>query len=356
MLLKSVNAAHLQRASRTRLTPWSRRCKNALWVRRGGSCKGCGMREQSRVPEVVLGMKDDRPYFSARGVTDELGVRYVAWLDLMGTSSMMRRSATIAATFIGKLHSAAIKATKNVPEDQVRLYPVIDGVYITSAAQAPLLRVLKPILKALAVNFVLEKDIVHRFMVRGAIAYGPTCEGKDLLTKENWQLNSRPEYAKSICLGVPLAQAFDAEKAAAPYGIWIHESARSFSPPGIHPLTGTHWHWWRYQMGQHDEILVQCLHSQLLDYLDWCKRHSTYLIYDEVRIEHHRQLVDQYFTTMQDDPFLADDDPESGEFESSIPEDGANLHETDGEVVCEPVAGVDSPPSETTRRESLGSV
>jgi hypothetical protein len=292
----------------------------------------------SRIPDSVALLKDDRPYFSAKGVVDRLGVRYVGWIDLMGTSSMMRRSATIAAVFIGKLHSAAIKASKNLPTDQVRLYPVIDGVYMTSSTQAPLLRVMKEIMRVLSINFVLEKDIVHRFMVRGAIAFGPMCEGEDLLTEANWQLSSRPEYAKSICLGVPLAQAADAEKGASPYGIWIHESARSFAPPGVHPLTGTHWHWWRYQTGAADQQLVDCLHSQLVEYLNWCERHSTYLIYAEDRIAAHRHLVNQYFTTMQDDPFIEDGDPSTDELAVLLPEDGANLHEEDGPFTCEPIA------------------
>lgn len=262
------------------------------------------MKTECRVPKEIRTLRNDRPFFSARGVDEELNPRYVGWLDLMGTNSMMRRSATIASIFIGKLHSAAIKAARACPDDAVRLHPVIDGVYITSDAQAPVLSVLKQMLRSLALSFVLEEKIVHRFMVRGAIAFGPTCEGADLLTPENWQLNSRPEYARSICLGIPLAQAFDAEKAAAPYGIWIHESARAFAPDGTHPLTGTHWHWWKYQTGPTDLTLVTCLHAQLLEYLDWCKRHSTYLLYDEARITAHRQLVDQYFTTMQDDPFF----------------------------------------------------
>ena len=261
------------------------------------------MRPQSAVPEAIAKLKDERPFFSSKGVTEKQGTRYVAWLDLMGTGSMMRRSATIAATFIGKLHSAAIKATCSTTEDIVRLYPVIDGVYITSREQSPVLCVLKDMLRALSLAFVLEKNIVHRFMVRGAIAFGPTCEGHDLLTSENWQLNSRPEYAKSICLGIPLAQAHDAERRAAPFGIWIHESARAFSPNGTHPLTGTHWHWWRYRTSETDGSLVNCLHAQLLDYLEWCHRHSTYLLYAEERIEAHKLLVDQYFTTMRDDPF-----------------------------------------------------
>lgn len=285
------------------------------------------MRLESKVPEAVVAMKSDRPFFSSKGVMDKQGNRYVAWLDLMGTGSMMRRSATIAATFIGKLHSAAIKATKNIADDLVRLYPVIDGVYITSQEQAQVLRVLKQMLTGLALTFVLERNIVHRFMVRGAIAFGPTCEGNDLLTPENWQLNSLPEYAKSICLGIPLTQAFDAEKQAAPYGIWIHESARSFAPTTVHPLTGTHWHWWRYQTAPTDQLLVDCLHSQLLDYLDWCKRHSTYLLYEEPRIDVHRQLVGQYFTTMQDDPFLMDDEPVTEESTVPVLDDGTNRHE-----------------------------
>ena len=45
-------------------------------------------------------------------------------------------------------------------------------------------------------------------------------------------------------LGIPLVQAFLAESGAPPFGIYVHESARSFAPPNQSPISHILWRWW----------------------------------------------------------------------------------------------------------------
>ena len=70
-------------------------------------------------------------YFDNRGLTP--GTAYVAWIDVMGTESIMLRSMMTVITFIGRLHVAALESCTN-PE-AVRLYPAMDGIYVVSTRQ-----------------------------------------------------------------------------------------------------------------------------------------------------------------------------------------------------------------------------
>ena len=77
---------------------------------------------------------------------------YVAWVDVMGTKSSMSRSIAETANFIFKLHIAAISAAA-VNVANVRLYPVMDGVYATAADQPAMLSFLRGLFHAIAVEF-----------------------------------------------------------------------------------------------------------------------------------------------------------------------------------------------------------
>lgn len=52
---------------------------------------------------------------------------YVCWLDIMGTKSSMSESFEKSANFILRFHTAVLKAAIS---KKVRVYPVMDGVYV----------------------------------------------------------------------------------------------------------------------------------------------------------------------------------------------------------------------------------
>ncbi len=235
-----------------------------------------------KIPRSVSLRKKESPFFDESKMS-ALSNTYVCWLDVMGSESIMRRSVRIAANFVMKLHVAALEENHLYPD--VEIIPVIDGMYLCSARQEPILTLVKRVLTRLAILFVHETDPLERFMVRGGLAFGPVCKGTGVSDCAP-VLASNPDYCAGILLGIPVIQAYFDERQASPFGVHIHESARSFSPPGEKVLPQTHWKWWR---GSHptkfDKTLASCLKEALNQHYEWCMGHSTTIIYSTGRYE-----------------------------------------------------------------------
>lgn len=235
----------------------------------------------------------DRVYFDNRKISQPKN-RYVGWVDLMGARSTMLRSLPVAANFIGKLHAAALIAHSST-RSRAQLYPVVDGVYITSTQQWDIRKLLAEMLRRTAITFLLEPEPYHRFMLRGGLAFGPMCEGPMLAPASN-VLSSTQSYSDWILFGIPMVQAYISESKAAPFGIWVDESARSFSPDGDHPMAMTHWHWWRdIRPEQEGARLSKRLGREVLKHLEWSRSHSTYILYEPERAAAHSRLAAEYF-------------------------------------------------------------
>ena len=56
---------------------------------------------------------------------------YVLWIDIMGTKNFMSTSLRTSSLFICKLHMAILEAKT----ENMHIYPVMDGVYITTKNQ-----------------------------------------------------------------------------------------------------------------------------------------------------------------------------------------------------------------------------
>jgi hypothetical protein len=112
------------------------------------------------------------PYFNAQVLPTPTN-EYVAWIDVMGVQSAMSRSLDITANFVFKLHVAALQA----PHAGVSLYPVMDGLYISSPSQQAVLDFLRSMFSNIAEVFVAETENLHRFIVPGAVAFGPVIHG-----------------------------------------------------------------------------------------------------------------------------------------------------------------------------------
>jgi len=216
----------------------------------------------------------------------------------MGASSIMSRSLPIAANHVGKIHVAALKAKEGIAAAS-NIYPVVDGVYVTSPTQDEVLAVVKRMVRSLAITFVLEDEPLHSFMLRGSVSYGPVFEGSEMRSCST-PLQQEQDYARYVLLGPALTNAHDGERCASPFGIWIHESARAFAPAGQRPITATHWRWWDTTIAQerYDRSLASALTEHLLAYFVWCEAHSTYLLYEKERICAHRARAEEYFGAM----------------------------------------------------------
>jgi hypothetical protein len=161
-----------------------------------------------------------------------------------------------------------------------------DGFFVTSAEWQPLGDYLKLILEDLVDLFSGEMQNKHRFMVRGAVAYGPVVHGGDIndCCCRQHSLDCR----ERILVGPPMALAYNSECLAPPFGIFIHETARM--APSKH-LPVSWWRWW----GIKPTTRVKELEKHMNAYFDWSKQHCVEIGYAAESIEKHRGWADMYF-------------------------------------------------------------
>lgn len=115
-------------------------------------------------------------YFDNGGL--EVTKEYVAWVDVVGTRSAMTRSVMASATYIFKLHTAALLSSSEA--SGVALYPVMDGFYVTCNEQGTILKYLKNVCTMIAATFISESENHHRFLIRGAMSYGAVYHGRGI--------------------------------------------------------------------------------------------------------------------------------------------------------------------------------
>jgi hypothetical protein len=212
---------------------------------------------------------------------------YVAWVDVMGTQVSMSRSINITANFIFKLHIAALRAQVA----GMRIYPVMDGFYISTPDKNRMLGFLRNVFRVVAEEFNTAVDEPqHRFMIRGGLAFGPVIHGHDV-GQCAAELQSNQPYRDSVLLGMPMVQAHLSERDAPPFGVFVHESARVFAPPGIEPL---HWIWWQWKTDDQGATW-NTLRDRLITHLTWCRARAQAILYAEDRIDAHKKMVEQYF-------------------------------------------------------------
>jgi len=191
-----------------------------------------------------------------------------------------------------KLHVAVLRASETFP---VELYPVIDGVYVCSDSQSTILKFLNMVHSGLAVTFILEANPLHRFQIRSGLAYGPVVRGREAVNCAN-ELHKHEDHTNQILLGPTLAQAYQIERQAAPFGVALHESARTFAPTGTEVMFGTYWKWWKSHCQAGDDLLASELFNSLKAHYKWCLKHTVALSYQKADIERHILLADEYFS------------------------------------------------------------
>ena len=209
-------------------------------------------------------------------------------------SPIRGRRLGVGANFIYKLQAAAIESREKAGQiGAVRLFPTIDGMYITSPARWPLESVPNETMMRCAITFMQEKKPYHKFLVRGAISFGPVFYGMDLPNGASYAMANSPQIRDSILVGLPVGQAHEAEGKAAPFGISIHSSARSFSPRDDRPFPFIWLEWYRYCKPAIDpKDLLEAMN----EYFDWQREHSTVTGYLPERLEYHAKLAREFFT------------------------------------------------------------
>lgn len=220
---------------------------------------------------------------------------YVLWLDVMGSANQMVRSLPISANFIFKLHCAVLEAfEEGGSPTSIRLYPVMDGAYVTSERRAPLQGLINQALRRVVTTFMNEQKPYHQFLVRGALSYGPVYHGSTLEHDAARVLGRHSDIRNSILMGLPMAQAYNAERDGAPFGVAVHSSARAFAPLGDEPFRFIWLDWFR---AAQPPIDAKALLAHLAKYFEWQTHHYNMTGYKPDRIAHHRQLAKEYFTS-----------------------------------------------------------
>ena len=212
---------------------------------------------------------------------------YVAWIDVMGTQSTMSRSISASANFIAKLHIAALQA----PRTNIAIYPIMDGIYASCPNQNEILEFIRSVFTQVAEEFSLATKDQHRFMVRGGLAFGPTYHGRNFGQSASSVLTQNPAHRDALLLGMPVIQAYTSESSAPPFGLFVHESARAFSPQGQGPIPHSLWRW----VNSTNQTTWTTLKAQLPIYLKWCSDNSFILGYPAEGLKKHTEMATQYF-------------------------------------------------------------
>lgn len=214
--------------------------------------------------------------------------KYVCWIDIMGTKNTMLESNEIAANFILRFHQAVLSMKERFTD--MKYYPVMDGVYITAEKYDRMQRMLKELFTDLATMFCQQKANRHRFVIRGAIAYGAVIDGS-LITSNVCQIS--PNYRKLMLLGLPVILAYQSEKEAPPFGLYIHESARI--PKNFQ---GRYFIW----LCNDSSGITKKLHKSINSYFNWCYAYRLYLQLDESKINRYKEQVKEFFGCLQWSP------------------------------------------------------
>jgi hypothetical protein len=220
---------------------------------------------------------------------------YVCWLDVMGARTTMARSLFKSTNNIGRLHIAILMNRNRNRELQTS--PFMDGAYIRSQNQAPMLEFLWGVFEDLAFEFLKAREHRHRFMPRCGLSFGSIIQGVNIPTSVSKILGARSNtvYREGIYFGYPMVQAYMAESSAPPFGVSIDESARSFAPHQHRPLSGSWWRWQRYRPVEFiDDFMIK-----LRSYFDWCEMHTYSTGYPSERIRVHRAMAEEYFDAQE---------------------------------------------------------
>lgn len=237
-------------------------------------------------------MTEEVPQIDTRNVElrDYARSAYVCWIDLMGSRGTMARSLEQSAIDILSLHATA---DQSHDVDNIDLLPLQDGLYIVSESQSAMKGFLGNTFNSLAAESIETYDR-FKYIVRGSLAYGEVVLGEDLPEEINSEFISGSFPTDALILGAPVTQAYNNESKAPPFGIYVHESARSLVPSGeastaTTPMEFIWWRWYEDKETDSEEI-----YESLEDYFEWCGKNNLRIGYDEKDMERHQDMAEQY--------------------------------------------------------------
>ena len=238
----------------------------------------------------VATRKHASPYFNCENL--EAYDCYVAWLDVMGSRSMMTRSLNTAANFIFKLHVASLET----PRKEVFLYPMNDGIFAVGSNLITIRDWIGGSYERInQANMSARGDQTKVFLARAGIAYGKVVEGRYLQADASRTLAdpSNMRIRDSILIGAPVANAYLSEHSTSPFGVLVHESARTFAPENVQPWS--YGRFMRYWPPKRKPPWVYEIEDTVVKYLAFCRKHSSELEYAVADIDRHLALAKEFF-------------------------------------------------------------
>lgn len=218
---------------------------------------------------------------------------YVAWIDLMGTREAMRETIDKSANFIFKFHANALTCLAS--NTDIVLYPVMDGIYVTSTTKELFIDFLCHIFLECSKDFC-SADVRFCYLIKGAIAFGPIYHGQNIPAEVNYLFSKHTNYKNSLLLGLPMIQAYLGEKLAPPFGLYIDESARSFAPTGQTPLGNRWYRWDKNKSIQHKGLgAITTFKDKMNQYFDYMEKHHVQNNYPLADIAKHREMFEDFF-------------------------------------------------------------
>lgn len=227
--------------------------------------------------------KQTETYFNGNHL-DELGNKYVVWIDIMGVRDKLRKDQKLPAIFRGELLT---EVYRYVDSDKVEeVFTVGDGVVIMSNDESYLLEFVSGLLNHYA-TFNLERwgdweMNYHRFLRVGF--------GSGRVYKIDVE-----DFEEDADDGSP----FPSEFPNTPFGPGPIEafSAEGGAPLSIQYSDGTSEKWWSKGVGQLSDHQRKRLVQLIAEYFDWHDSRGRYN-YDPYSDESgHLEYVKEYFET-----------------------------------------------------------
>lgn len=225
---------------------------------------------------------------------------YVAFLDVMGMQNHLTSSLKTSANFMFKFHAAILSTIKHVEEScaSFTVYPIMDGAYVTTKESSHMMCFLSLLFTSLARLYLAEENTLFRFIPRGAVSYGDLYHGSDVPEDASLIFSENKEYKANLLIGKPMIKAFQYERHAAPFGIYIDDCASCRFCENEKPFY-REWRWYKYapyELNKNDEALdVGKLSKELLKVFNELANRS--YSEDEVRRHKaHQRSVERYFS------------------------------------------------------------
>jgi hypothetical protein len=147
---------------------------------------------------------------------------WVSWVDIMGIKNIFKKSDRSPTVYILKLHNE-INRVKKLKFNDIGYYPVMDGSFLTSNSLSRLINFMTEIFIRVANEFMIEKKLLYRFMIRGGLSYGSVLHGYSISDKIVAHLDQSD--LNKLIFGEALCCACESENNTPPFMIKIHKNS-----------------------------------------------------------------------------------------------------------------------------------